>query len=98
MVASSDDVVRALAQLAGIPVVGTMADALDAGRGEVRVLVDLDGPMSVATGAWAESVQKALAERRVAQVDLKFASGERYRYRHGHRWRFWRRIPLTRAA
>jgi len=98
MVASSDDVVRALAQLAGIPVVGTMADALDAGRGEVRVLVDLDGPLSIATGAWAESVQKALAELSVAQVELKFASGERYRYRHGHRWRFWRRIPLTRAA
>lgn len=97
-VASNDDIVRALAQLAGVPVAGTMADALDAALGDIRVLVDLDGPASIATGSWAESIQTALADRIVAQVELKFASGERYRYRYGHRWRFWRKIPQTRAA
>jgi hypothetical protein len=97
---SNDEIVLALARLAGIPVAGTLAEALGAATGDARVIVDLDGPMSIITpeGAWAESMQKALADRSVAQVELKFASGERYRYRHGHRWRFWRRIPLTRTA
>jgi hypothetical protein len=97
---SNDDIVLALARLAGIPVVGTLADALDGATGDSRIMVDLDCPVSIITpeGAWAESTQKALADRIVTQVELKFASGERYRYRRGHLWRFWRRIPVTRTA
>jgi hypothetical protein len=96
---SNDDIVVGLARLAGIPVVATVADALEAAAGDSRVMVDLDGPMPpAASETWADLVQKALGDRSVTQVDLKFTSGERYRYRHGHRWRFWRKVPVARTA
>ena len=56
------------------------------------------GATATVTGLTAPLLYSSLMVTLEVVVELKFASGERYRYRHGHRWRFWRRIPLTRAA
>jgi hypothetical protein len=97
VVVSGDEIVHALARLAGIPVVNTMAGTLAAAAADARILLDLDRPASALENAWQE-IQKALHDRVIAQVRLNFASGERYRYRHGHRWRFWRKFPLAHTA
>jgi len=99
IVASSDDIVLALARLAGIAVAGSQAEVIEAASGDRRILLDLDRPVdSTSSIALQERIGQALAERSVTQVDLKFASGERVRYRRGHRWRFWRRLPAAAAA
>jgi hypothetical protein len=95
---SGDEIVLALAKLAVIPVADGLAPALDGTSADSQLLIDLDRPGVAEESAWQERIQRALAERVVAQVRLKFASGERYRYRHGHRWRFWRKIPATHKA
>ncbi|MBS0569237.1 MAG: phosphoglycerate mutase [Proteobacteria bacterium] len=76
-VASDDPIVVALAKLAKIPCVesGALPDSNDA---NADVLLD------------AATVPEFNA-RRFAHIDLMFASGERWRYKHWHRWRFWRR-------
>jgi hypothetical protein len=74
-----------------------MAGTLAAAAADARILIDLDRPASALENEWQE-IQKALHDRVIAQVRLNFASGERYRYRHGHRWRFWRKVPLAHKA
>ena len=98
VVVSSDEIVHALAELSDVPVSDGLAQALDRTSAETQLLVDLGRPAAAAESSWQERIQRALAERVIAEVGLKFASGERYRYRHGHRWRFWRKIPAIRKA
>ena len=74
-VVSADPVVVALARLAKVPGVDPSARVAESGA---NVLLDV-----------AEVPQ--IDVRRFVGIDALFASGERLRYRHGHRWRFWRR-------
>jgi hypothetical protein len=98
VVVSGDEIVHALARLAKAPVANAFADALVGAAPGSRILIDLDRPTAASPleSAWHEAVQRALSDRVISEVRLSFASGERYRYRRGHRWRFWRRIPATR--
>lgn len=75
-VASDDLAVVALAKLAKIPVV-EVHDAL--AKPKADILIDA-------------ALVPEIDARRFARVDLKFASGERFRYRHSQRWRIWRRV------
>jgi hypothetical protein len=96
VVVSGDEIVHALARLAEIPIGASLADALPTAVAGARILVDLDKP--ALEGEWQEPIQNALKDRTIAKVRLTFASGERYCYRHGHRWRFWRKIPSAPRA
>lgn len=75
-VASADSIVAALAKLAKIPVVDVQT-----------ALTKPDADILLDTATIPE-----IDARRFAHIDLMFASGERLRYKHGHRWRFWRRV------
>lgn len=98
-VISADDVAIALARLAKV---GTFAP-------EPRHLADLPAESTVAAdlsqlrepavleGQWLAPVATMLARRRLGSLQLHFESGERFRYRNVHRWRFWRRIPAKGA-
>jgi len=74
-VASDDAVVAALVKLAKISVVDAQA-----------ALAKPDADILLDTATIPE-----IDARRFSSVELLFASGERLRYRHSHRWRFWRR-------
>lgn len=99
-IASDDDIVRALAQLANVPTSpltpGVVTDLGDDGRAWLDLGAIRDP--GALTREWLEPIQAALAQRRIGWLTLHFASGERYRYRHRHRWRFWRRTPATGTA
>ncbi len=92
LVASVDEVVWGLAKMGGALRVEPLPDALDAAGVPGDALLDLDIP-GHATGAvaWLGHFRRWLAERRYAVVELTFAGGERFRLRHTHRLRFWRR-------
>jgi len=92
-IVSGDEIVHALARLANVPVVATLQDALAAPTADSRILFDADTPAGVAVESGLPAIQQALAQRVIHELRLSFASGERYRYRHAHRWRFWRKAP-----
>ena len=75
-VASEDPAVAALAGLAKISVVNVPTALANS---KANVLLDV-------------TVVPEIGARRFFCIDLKFASGERVHYRHGHRWRLWRRV------
>lgn len=92
MVASVDDVVRGLAKLSGAVRVGPLPAALEAADARGEALLDLDrlgGGESVE--AWRTRFERWLRERRFDAIALVFPGGERFRLRHAHRLRFWRR-------
>ncbi|HJP99282.1 MAG TPA: phosphoglycerate mutase [Rhodanobacteraceae bacterium] len=92
LLASSDDVLRGLARLAGIACAGPAPEALDATRQSGDVLLDLVGQdLSGALARWLPRFRQVLRERRFEAVELLFPGGERFRVRHAHRLRFWRR-------
>ncbi|HSE11547.1 MAG TPA: phosphoglycerate mutase [Rudaea sp.] len=99
-VASDDDIVRALAQLANVPISPLTPVAVVDLAGDERAWLDLGAirDPEALTREWLEPIQAALARGLIGWLTLHFASGERYRYRHRHRWRFWRRIPATGTA
>jgi len=97
-IVSGDLIVHALAGLAKTPVVGTLADALGTAAAESRILLDLDAPVDAAAENALQQIQQALIRRAVGELRLNFASGERYRYRHAHRWRFWRKVQAQAQA
>ena len=76
-VASDDEVTIALAKLAKIPLVERKA-ALAALAADESVLIDA-------------TVMPDLGAAKFKSIDLRFASGERIRYKSWHRLRFWRR-------
>lgn len=87
---SNDPLLHALAAQAGIAAQSTATfpeQALAAGD---EVLLDLDAARAL--GNHVTQLQFAQLQRlRVGTLVLAFASGERYRVRPWHRWRFWRR-------
>jgi hypothetical protein len=99
-IASDDDIVRALARLAKVPVSTATPDILAGLDGQARALLDLGAMRDPAALArdWFAPIQEGLDKRRIGWLDLRFASGERYRYRHRHRWRFWRKVQGPQRA
>lgn len=75
-VVSDDAVVLALAKLAKVPVVDAQAAFV---KPDADILLDT-------------AVIPEVDARKFSGIDLLFASGERCRYKHSHRWRFWRRV------
>ncbi|HLI19455.1 MAG TPA: phosphoglycerate mutase [Rhodanobacteraceae bacterium] len=91
-VASVDDVVRGLAKMAGAVRVEPLPEAIGAAPRAGDVLVDLDIPgHAEGPAGWLVHFERWLRERRFDVVILTFADGERFRLRHAHRLRFWRR-------
>lgn len=76
-VASDDEVTIALAKLAKIPLVERKAALAELAADE-SVLIDA-------------TVMPDLGAAKFKSIDLRFASGERIRYKSWHRLRFWRR-------
>lgn len=91
-VASVDDVVRGLAKLGGAVRVEPLPDALEAAHRSGAALLDLDIPDHTDDATeWLAHFQRWLRERRFDAIAITFADGERFRVRHAHRLRFWRK-------
>lgn len=91
-VASVDDVVRGLAKLGGAVRIEPLPEALETSHRAGAALLDLDMPGHTEhMDGWLASFQRWLRERRFETVAITFAGGERFRLRHAHRLRFWRR-------
>lgn len=96
-VITRDVVLASLAARAKAAVVAPTPDALAGFDG--TSLLDLDDPASLPTLAstWLPLIERGLARGSLGELDVVLASGERVRYRHGRRWRFWRRVAPLRA-
>lgn len=91
-VASVDDVVRGLARMGGAVRVEPLPDALEATRRPGAVLLDLDIPGHADDAVeWLAHFRRWLRERRFDAIAPTFADGGRFRIRHPHRLRFWRK-------
>jgi hypothetical protein len=91
-VASVDDVVRGLAKMGGALRVEPLPGALEATRRPGAALLDLDVPGHADDAVeWLAHFRRWLRERRFDTIAITFADGERFRIRHAHRLRFWRR-------
>ncbi|MGA7297625.1 MAG: phosphoglycerate mutase [Rhodanobacteraceae bacterium] len=88
---SDDPLVQAMASRAGAAMapLARFDEASQTLAGEV--LLDL-GQHALGSEAWRQ-LFGMLDQRRVGELRLMFASGERYRLKRSHRWRFWRRRP-----
>jgi hypothetical protein len=92
VVASVDDVVRGLAKMGGAVRVEPLPDALEAAQRPGTALLDLDIPGHAGDAPeWLVHFQRWLRERRFDAIAITFADGERFRIRHAHRLRFWRK-------
>lgn len=92
LVASVDDVVRGLAKMSGAVRVEPLPVALEAAPRSGVALLDLDIPGHAGSAAeWLVHFRRWLRERRFDAIAITFADGERFRVRHAHRLRFWRR-------
>lgn len=92
VVASVDDVVRGLAKMGGAVRVEPLPGALETTQRSGMVLLDLDIPGHADDAAeWLAHFRRWLRERRFDAIAITFADGERFRVRHVHRLRFWRR-------
>jgi hypothetical protein len=92
VVASVDDVVRGLAKMGGAMRVEPLPDALEAANRPGAALLDLDIPGHAgAASEWSAHFKRWLRERRFDAIAVTFADGERFRVRHAHRLRFWRK-------
>lgn len=91
-VASADDVLRGLAKLAGAVRLEPLPEALETAEARGETLLDLQRLGDRESAAeWLAAFERWLRERRFDAVALAFAGGARYRMRHAHRLRFWRR-------
>jgi hypothetical protein len=92
VVASTDDVLRGLAKMGGAVRVEPLPDALEAAQQPGAAVLDLDIPGHAEGAAdWLVHFQRWLRERRFDAIAITFADGERFRIRHAHRLRFWRK-------
>ena len=90
--ASADDVLGGLAKLTGTARLEPLPEALETTSESGDALLDLERLADRrATAEWLVTFQRWLRERRFDTLALVFARGERYRMRHAHRLRFWRR-------
>lgn len=91
-VASTDDVLRGLARMAGAIRIEPLPQALEAAGKAGDVLLDLQMPDGLdGISDWLPSFRRWLREKRFRGISLVFASGEHFRVRHAHRLRFWRK-------
>lgn len=92
LVASTDDVLRGLAKMAGAVRVEPLPCALEAAEARGDTLLDLD-PFGTgeSIAEWHAGFRRWLHERRFDAIELIFAGGERFHLRRSHRLRFWRR-------
>lgn len=91
-VAACDDVIGGLAKLTRVDCVGPSPEAMDTPIGSGDALLDLDGREQTEDCArWLPWFQRWLRKRRFDAIELAFPGGERFRVRHAHRLRFWRR-------
>ncbi len=86
---SDDLLVQALASRAGAAVVPLARFDQAGDRLAGETMLDL-GQHALEGEAWRQ-LFGMLDQRRVGELHLLFASGERYRLKRSHRWRFWRR-------
>jgi hypothetical protein len=93
---SSGVEIQALASLAEVPLQPLDADLFEqalAQSSSSRLLIDLGELRDDALESdWLQRIDRALRRRRLDSIDLLFASGQRFRIRPMHRFRFWRRI------
>jgi hypothetical protein len=94
--------IHALASLAGVssqPLDSERLERALAQSAESQLLIDLTGLRDDAleTG-WLRRIDGALRQRGLDSIELLFASGERFRIRPTHRFRFWRRVTRLVAA
>lgn len=89
VVASVDDTLRGLAKIASVQRVEPSAAAID-GAGQGDALLDLDTPAPL-DAQWLPRFRVWLRKRRFRTIDVACADGARWRVRHVHRLRFWRR-------
>lgn len=89
--ASVDPLVLALARLATAPVVALDPVALDAEQGPTTIDLATLRDVAELEAPWLTAALVALAAGRFAAIDLDFADGARFVWRHSHRWRLWRR-------
>jgi hypothetical protein len=99
-VISDDEIVQALAQRAGVDLIPVMAGIPETIDESASLVIDQASVRDVTSleARWLEPAQQALACREIEHVDLHFVSGERFRYRRVHRWRFWRRVKSSASA
>jgi hypothetical protein len=90
LVASGDDVVRGLAKAARVACVEPSPEAADASTGDVLLDLDVRGQAGISP-RWLAHFQRWLRKRRFDVIEIAFPDGERFRMRHAHRLRFWRR-------
>lgn len=92
VVASVDDVVRGLAKLGDAVRVEPLPEPIDAEHRPGDALLDLDIPSHADAAAdWLPHFQRWLGGNRFTALELAFPGGERWRLRHIHRLRLWRR-------
>ncbi|MGH8115212.1 MAG: phosphoglycerate mutase, partial [Rhodanobacteraceae bacterium] len=91
-VASNDDLIRGLAKVAQVDCVQTLPEAIEASIEGGDALLDLDmRERHDISGRWVPHFQRWLRGRRFDAIELAFPGGERFRVRHTHRLRIWRR-------
>ena len=94
VVLTRDAVVAALARQAGIAAIAPDPARIESPQAQWFDLDDATGLAELAT-RWLPAFDAALARKRIPELQVAFASGERYRVKPGHRWRFWRGVrPL----
>lgn len=92
LLASREDVLRGLARLAGTACVRPSPEALDVLAEAGDVLLDLDvRTRSGDLARWLPRFRQLLRDERFEAIELLLPGGERFRVRHAHRLRFWRR-------
>lgn len=89
-VASGDDAILGLAKIAGVVSAEPSPTALDTADGDTLLDLDVADPEDIA-GSWLPSFRRWLRERHFGAIELNFPGAGRYRLRHAHRLRFWRR-------
>ena len=89
-----DPLAIALARAASIPTHSW--DAFDNIANAGNAIVDLRSPRGDALVATVARIAVSGVGSSQTAIDLAFASGERYRHKPSHRWRFWRRIKPDR--
>ncbi|MEO7149181.1 MAG: phosphoglycerate mutase [Rhodanobacteraceae bacterium] len=92
VLASDDDIACALAQRAKVAVAAPTLDAFDAlDRHDGDALFDLERDPAIIERDWLPRLELALRRGRAAYIDAAFVSGEHFRIKRWHRWRYWRR-------
>ncbi|MEO6969176.1 MAG: phosphoglycerate mutase [Rhodanobacteraceae bacterium] len=93
LLASEDPIAHALAQRAKVGLSSPTFDAFDAlARAGSDALFDLErGDPAIIEHGWLSRLERVLRRGRTSRIDAAFVSGERFRIKRWHHWRYWRR-------